>query len=115
MTEIVAYYFTPYSDYLRSIVAMLWIKTGTFTRTPKTKPKCQKLALLKLKYKFNFSMFSMLLIFVLVKSVISRSNASETFLTEGLQGKEYKLDHYKELRNSQPQEVTQGNKLSYMA
>lgn len=47
---------------------MLWVKTGTFTRTPKTKPKCQKLALLKLKYKFNFSMFSMLLIFVLVKA-----------------------------------------------
>lgn len=114
MTEIVAFYFTPYSDYLRSIVAMLWVKTGTFTRTPKTKPKCQKLALLKLKYKFNFSMFSMSLICI-SKSVISRSNASETFLTEGLQGKEYKLDHYKELRNSQPQEVTQGNKRSYMA
>ena len=59
-------------------------------------------------------MFSMSLICI-SKSVISRSNASETFLTEGLQGKEYKLDNYKELRNSQPQEVTQGNKRSYMA
>lgn len=68
MTEIVAFNSTPYSDYIRSIVAMLWVKTGTFTRTPKTKRKCQKLALLKSKYKFNFSMFSMSLIFVLLKA-----------------------------------------------